>query len=104
MGIISMLAAWLEWKQTLKLVPLGKRVSYFFLSSVQMMVYFQRNIANVAFCCVDCRVTTRTLHPLCSKAVKNVALVSIKLAQFLLSRLDSGSRLDSLGPFRRLQA
>jgi len=26
------------------------------------------------------RVTTRTLHPLCSKAVKNVALVSIKLA------------------------
>eukprot|EP00594_Rhizosolenia_setigera_P012913 CAMPEP_0178977564 /NCGR_PEP_ID=MMETSP0789-20121207/24565_1 /TAXON_ID=3005 /ORGANISM="Rhizosolenia setigera, Strain CCMP 1694" /LENGTH=640 /DNA_ID=CAMNT_0020666989 /DNA_START=931 /DNA_END=2853 /DNA_ORIENTATION=- len=25
------------------------------------------------------RVTTRTLHPLCSKAVKNVALVSIKL-------------------------
>jgi len=26
------------------------------------------------------RVTTRTLHPLCSKAIKNVALVSIKLA------------------------
>lgn len=26
------------------------------------------------------RVTTRTLHPICSKAVKNVALVSIKLA------------------------
>jgi AP-2 complex subunit alpha len=26
------------------------------------------------------RVTTRTLHPLCSRAVKNVALVSIKLA------------------------
>lgn len=26
------------------------------------------------------RVTTRTLHPLCSKAVKNVSLVSIKLA------------------------
>jgi AP-2 complex subunit alpha len=26
------------------------------------------------------RVTTRTLHPLCSKAVKNVAMVSIKLA------------------------
>ena len=28
----------------------------------------------------SCRVTTRTLHPLCSKVVKNVALVSIKLA------------------------
>jgi len=26
------------------------------------------------------RVTTRTLHPLCSKAIKNVSLVSIKLA------------------------
>ena len=26
------------------------------------------------------RVTTRTLHPLCSKAIKNIALVSIKLA------------------------
>jgi AP-2 complex subunit alpha len=26
------------------------------------------------------RITTRTLHPLCSKAIKNVALVSIKLA------------------------
>mmetsp|Transcript_12726 Transcript_12726/g.30905 ORF Transcript_12726/g.30905 Transcript_12726/m.30905 type:complete len:983 (+) Transcript_12726:177-3125(+) len=26
------------------------------------------------------RVTTRTLHPLCSRAIKNVALVSIKLA------------------------
>jgi AP-2 complex subunit alpha len=26
------------------------------------------------------RVTTRTLHPLCSKAIKNVVLVSIKLA------------------------
>ena len=29
---------------------------------------------------ISFRVTTRTLHPLCSKAVKNVALVSIKLA------------------------
>lgn len=29
---------------------------------------------------INFRVTTRTLHPLCSKAVKNVALVSIKLA------------------------
>ena len=26
------------------------------------------------------RITTRTLHPLCSKAIKNVSLVSIKLA------------------------
>lgn len=25
------------------------------------------------------RVTTRTLHPLCSKAIQNVVLVSIKL-------------------------
>jgi AP-2 complex subunit alpha len=43
--------------------------------NVGCLVRVEANPTHGAF-----RITTRTLHPLCSKAVKNVALVSIKLA------------------------